>query len=160
MARCEFRGHSNRGRQQWGNEDYTWSAYSNIDDNIVQFCRKAMKQKNVSQDSMWIDPVYFDDKYFRWTEHFFSEVGIALYPKITNLREHFKKHNIKWPKNKQDWEKHRTLVWEIVHNDIDTNINKGVKPIYMIITAVRIPDKHNKGNYIEKIISIKKAKHL
>lgn len=137
MARCECEGFTNSGRPIWG----TWIT-EGIEDDIVKFCRKTFGKK---YRNMWIQPVYFDDKYFRYTDEFFAEVGVLLYPKISKLPK-------KTPENEFYY---RTLVWEIVHKDIDTNIKNGVEPISIIIKGVRYSDN---GKYIEKIKSVRRER--
>lgn len=155
MALCYYVGTSRRGSQQWGSDFSTWTATTNVEDEIVQYCRKAFGKR---YRDMWIDPLYFDDKYFRYTEKFFSEVGVQLYPKITNLSKELKRRGIEPPKTKDEWIKYRAIVWEIVHKDIAENINKGVKPVDVVVTGIRYSD--NRGNFKESIKSVKKVKRL
>lgn len=151
MAFCYYVGNSGRGNQQWG----CWTAGTNVEDGIVQYCRKAFGKR---YRDMWVDPLYFDDKYFRYTEEFFSEVGVRLYPKITNLSKELKRRGIEPPKTKDEWIKYRAIVWEIVHKDIAENINKGVKPVNIVVTGVRYSDNYD--NFKERIKSVRKVKSL
>lgn len=149
MSRCYYEGVSNRGNQFWGN----WVVQSNIEDSIVQFCRKAFKD---NYKDMWINPVFFDDKYFRFTECFFSEVGVELYPKITNVKKKLSEMGIIEPKTKVDWEEYSAVVWGIIQEDIEKNVRKGVKPICISVRGVRIPKGDGKS-YIEKYSGFKKV---
>lgn len=138
MSICTYGGLSRKGNQLWGK----WVCTSSVEDDIVQFCRKAFNKR---YRNMWIDPLYFDDKYFRWTGKFFREVGVDLYPKITKLPKRRKGQDT------LDW---RALVWETAHNDISTNISSGVNPIRVIVKGVRIPDSNVKDGYREKITDV------
>lgn len=131
MAHCYFNGISNSGNQKWGR----WILTCNIEDNIVKYCRNAFKNK---YRDMWINPVYFDDKYINFTDEFFSEVGVELYPKITNLQKELKSRGFD---PQEDWYNYKSIIWEIVHADIDENIRKGVKPVFLVINGVRYPSE-------------------
>lgn len=142
MALCFCNGVSRRGNQIWGS--WVLSDVRSIEDNIVKYCRKAFGDR---YRNMWIEPVYFDDKYIRYTDDFFSEVGVELYPKITNLSKALKECGIKPPKTKEEWEEYSGIVWEIVHSDINKNIAKGVRyskdddEFYEKIKSVSVVDK-------------------
>jgi hypothetical protein len=120
-------------------------------------CRKAFGK---NYKDMWIDPLYFDDKYFRYTEDFFSEVGVYLYPKITDLRKELARRSYSVPPkhDKVAWNEYRHIVWGIIHKDIQENINKGIEPIEVKVKGVRIPDDYD--DYIEKITKVERVKHL
>lgn len=156
MILC-YSGISNRGDTIYSNGEYDIvSEDSEVETNIVHFCRKAFKEK---YKSYWIDVVWFDDKYFNFTQSFYSEVQVDLYPKITNLRKAFKKAGIKYPTTKEEWEEHNGFVWEIVHKDIQMNIDNLVVPITVRVKGVRIPtdkkDDYGKTIYKEVIKSVK-----
>lgn len=166
MSKCYYNGISNRGNQKWGR--WIMNGIDSIEDNIVQYCRKAF---NKEYRDMWIDPIYFDDKYFRFTKDFFSEVGVYLYPKITNIRKELKRSGISVPKPlrkcknraerekvREEWNEYRSIIWKIIHDDIDKNIQKGIKPINIVITGVRYSTKDEK--FHEEIKSIKEVQNL
>lgn len=149
--------------------------YTNIEDELVQYCRKAFKGK---YQNMWIDPLYFDGKYLRHTTEFFSEVGTALYPKITNLRDELKRrgyHNLPKPLHqcktkeelervREEWEEYRSVVWDIIHTDIKKSKEKGVKPVFVVVSGIRYQDRKVKDNkkakYREKITSVQKVEKI
>lgn len=158
MAYCFYIGISNRGHEMWGNDDAFWTrldCVSTMEDSIVKHCRKAFGNR---YKDMWIDVVYFDDKYYRYTEDFFSEVGVMLYPKITNLKKELIRRGIKSPKTKEEWVDYRRVVYEIAHNDISINKERRVKPINIVVNGVRYSD--SKGNFHEKFKSVNKVKKL
>ena len=157
MALCFYQGKSNKGYPYWG----IWNRSGiSIEDNIIKHCRKAFGK---DYKSMWINPIYFDDKYFTHTEKFFSEVGIELYPKTVSISKELKRLGYKFPKPKtkaeleEQREEYKSIVWEIIHKDIDKSIRKGIKPINVTITGVRYKTK--KGIH-EKITSISVVKKL
>ena len=127
----------------------------NMEDNVVQYCRKAFGKR---YRNMWIEPVYIDDKYLDYTEDFFSEAGVCLYPKITNLKNELKRRGINPPKTKDEWENYRSIVWEIVHKDIETSKRNKVKPVNIVFKGVRYSDKN--GNFHERIKSVDRVKTL
>lgn len=146
-----------------------------VEDCIVQFCRDAFRKKKLYKN-MWILPIYYDDKYEKFTDTFFSEVGIELYPKITDLNKELKRRGItppKMPKNatredkikyKEEWDKYRAIVWDIVHNDIAKNRGLKVEPVKVVVKGVRILTKEIDSNgdnvVIEKIVGIDKVKNF
>ena len=161
MARCYHKNDYWDGEQVWGRHytDYR------IEDSIVQYCRKAFGRQ---YRNLWINPIYFDDKYFNFTHRFFSEVGVELYPKITNLQEEMKRCGMKVPKPlylckteeereevKMEWEEYSAFVWEIVHRDIDVNKEKGIKPVSVIVKGVRYPNYD--GDFDEEITDVRKV---
>lgn len=144
MAICVYKGVSRKGNPIWGE----WVCNNGIEDSIVQHCRRAFGDKYYN---MWIDPVYFDDKYFRWTEQFFGEVGVGLYPKLTKLPSRGEYAD------DSEW---RTAVWRIVRDDIHKSIYKGVKPKLMVIKGIRVPDRDIEGSYVEKITGLYRVRRF
>lgn len=138
------------------------------EDNIIQYCRKALGN---DYRNMWIDPVYFDDKYLRYTDEFFSEVGIRLYPKRTNIRLKLIELGVSAPKLlskcksqaekekvKAEWDKYRSLVWSIIHDDINFAKQHGVKPVNIIVKGVRFSTKNK--TFLEKITLVRKVEKI
>ena len=138
MSRCYYHGTSNRGNELWGNWVCTGT---NIEDAIVQFCRNAFQD---SWKQYWIDPLYFDDRYFRHTETFFNEVGVHLYPKLSPM-----------PKRKSGMSdtEYKSLIWNVAHRDIVAQSGK-VEPICIIVRGRRTSDDD------ERIISVKQVNRL
>lgn len=146
-----------------------------VEDSIVQFCRDAFRKKKLYKN-MWILPIYYDNKYEKFTDVFFSEVGIELYPKITDLNKELKRMGIippKMPKNatredkikyKEEWNNYRAIVWDIVHKDIAENRRSKVKPVRVVVKGVRILtekiDSNGHNIIIEKIVGINKVKQF
>lgn len=146
-----------------------------VEDCIVQFCRDAFRKKKLYKN-MWILPIYYDDKYERFTDVFFSEVGIELYPKITDLNKELKRRGITPPKMsknatredkikyKEEWDKYRAIVWDIVHKDIAENRRSKVKPVSVVVKGVRILtekiDSNGHNIVTEKIVGINKVKNF
>lgn len=125
--KCTFDRMTNRHNEVWGG----WIMQTNVEDSIVQMARFALQGK---YKNYWIDPIYFDDKYIRFRDDFFAEVGIALYPKITKAPAKSKGMSS---------EEYRALIWKTAHNDIALNDRHGVNPKYVIIKGVSIPaDKY------------------
>ena len=151
------------------------SAVDYVEDCIVQFCRDAFREKKLYKN-MWILPIYYDNKYEKFTDVFFSEVGIELYPKITDLNKELKKRGIippKMPKNatredkikyKEEWNNYRAIVWDIVHKDIVENRRSKVKPVRVVVKGVRILtekfDSNGHNIVTEKIVGINKVKNF
>ncbi len=152
MALCFLEGVSNEGNEIWGR--WVISNGCSIDDNIVQYCRKAFGKR---YKNLWIDPVCFDDKYFRYTKEFFAKVGVELYPKLTNLKAAFRQARISWPKSCEEWYDYRDFVWEIVQHDIDINKRKGVEPKCVMVSGVRF---YEDNKFKEKIISVREVSAL
>lgn len=94
----------------------------NIEDAVVQFCRTAFKGK---YRNLWIDVVRYDKRYLSFVDDFFPEVIVDLYPKLTNVTKELQRRGIEKPKNRLEWEKYKSFVWEIVHGDILKNQAKG-----------------------------------
>lgn len=153
MSYCFYNGVSRRGNQFWGS--WVLSDVRSIEDNIVKYCRKAFGK---NYKDMWIEPVYFDDKYIHYTEEFFSEVGVELYPKITNLSKALKERGVNPPKTKDEWERYNAVVWEIVHSDISKNIDNSIKPVCVVVKGVRYSKDDNE--FYEKIKSVKVVNKL
>lgn len=146
-----------------------------VEDCIVQFCRAAFREKKLYRN-MWILPIYYDNKYEKFTDVFFSEVGIELYPKITDLNKELKRRGIippKMPKNatredeikyKEERNNYRAIVWDIVHKDIVENRRSKVKPVRVVVKGVRILTKEinsiGDNVVIEKIVGINKVKNF
>jgi hypothetical protein len=149
--RCYYQGTSNRGNEKWGNEYKYWTT-SGVEDAIVQMCRRVFNGK---YKAYWIDPIYFDDKYFRYTEQSFAEVGIELYPRYTDLQKELRRRGID-TKN-IDKNRHSEIVWEIVHEDIRKAKNNGVKPVRIVVHTIRKPEF--KEDY-EILKSIRELKEL
>lgn len=135
---------------------------SDLDDNVVKFCRLAFEG---DYNDMWILPIYYGDKYYRYTDEFFSEVGVLLYPKLTNLAKELKRMGFTPPKkdDKEGWKEYRDVVWRIIHEDIDKNIERGVHPIRVVVKGVR----YSVGGYgrrtrvfEEEITSVKEVAYL
>ena len=152
MALCFYNGQSNRGNEWWG--DWLIRRNVNVKDNIVKYCRRAFKKQ---YKGMWINPIYFDDKYFGYSEEFFSEVGIELYPKLTDPLKELNKRGFNVPKTRDEWRRYKNFIWEIVQKDIQKNINKGVKPICVVVNGVHFCKN---GQFYDKIISVQQVDKL
>lgn len=148
MAICVYHGKSNRGLEKWGR----WQGCNHIEQKIVGFCRRAFKGY---YRNMWIAPIYFDDKYFRFTKDFYSEVGVELYPRRSDIPK----------KGSMGDDQYKALLWDIAHKDIWANINKGVESRNVVIRGVRILNTKeewgaNEKGVIERIKCIKEVKDL
>lgn len=137
MAICYYKRQSSIGEEIWGR----W-VHECLEHMIVSFCRRAFKHK---WRNMWIEVVYFDDKYFKHTDEFFSEVGVRLYPKITKIP--------KRPKH-YDTTAWRRYIYSVAHGDISKSIERGVAPTSVVVKGVRFTDKSKKGGFGEKITDI------
>lgn len=129
--KCYFLHYSNRGNEIWGDEkQYYWVV--DIEHTAVSFCRKVLKNKYRNK---WINIIYFDDKYLKYTNSFFSEICISLYPKYSKIpRDAYK--------------------WKVIHGDIERAIRNNVTPITLIIRGVRVQDNKILNKYTEKIIGV------
>ena len=122
--RCYYQGISSTRSQVWESAEKTWSCPGiSMECNIVHFCRKAFGDK---YKNMWIDPIYFDDKYTSKSDWVFSEVGVALYPKSPNIKPRDAFPN-------EDKAAYRLYLYELSHEDIERNIKLGATPIYVVV---------------------------
>lgn len=146
MALCFYSGINDVGMPVFGR----WVLNFNQEDYLVSFCKDALG--DIYSD-MWIDPEYFDDRYLKSTDKFYAEVGMTLYPRYTNLADVFAKAGIKYPKTKEDWDRHRDIVYGVIHRDI-TKSRKGNRyPIYIVV-------KGKKTKCTEKITSVQVVPRL
>ncbi|OUM62549.1 hypothetical protein PIROE2DRAFT_11130 [Piromyces sp. E2] len=131
---------------------------SSDEDKVVQFCRLIFEE---DYKNYWIDvdldEIEEDNRYV------FNYVSVDLYPKTIKLGQVLRKMGIKIPKMKkytkplkpsredysieEYWEqlneysrkmqnfkeKYREQVYKIIHQDIDKQKRKGVKPISIVI---------------------------
>lgn len=155
MSHCYYDGKSRRGNEIWSDSNGRGWVVDNMYDSIVQYCRKAFGS---NYKNMWINPVYFDDKYFRHTEDFFSEVGVELYPKLTNVRNALKEAGLSNCSNTS--EAVRAFIHDLAESDIAQNIERGVKPVCVIVTGVRYSDPNKKGEFVEKFTGVRKVRKL
>ena len=142
--KCFYQYTSRRGNEVWGN---LVMSNINIQDNIIKFCRSAFGKR---YKNMWIYPVYFDDKYFKYTDKFFSEVGVLLLPKISNVKSEMKRVGIKSSKDSRA----DALIYFLAKKDLDENEKRNVKPKAIVVKGLRFADKSKKNKYINKIISV------
>ena len=67
-------------------------------------------------------------------------------------------------KYREEWDKYRTIVWDIVHKDIAENRRSKVKPVRVVVKGVRILtekiDSNGHNIVIEKIVGINKVKQF
>ena len=152
MAYCTFMGRCVDGSDVWGD----WMCSDKMSDELVKFCKDALGDK---YRDMWVYPVYFDDAYIQYTEQFFSEVGVILYPRRTSFKEYFETHNITMPTSDEEWAEYRAIAYNIVYSDLFENELEGVSPIYIIIRGERIKKK-GEHEAIEKIRSVERVKEL
>lgn len=155
MAHYYYNRTTNRGNEEWSNSRGRCWITDNASDAIIQYCRKAFGRK---YKDMWIDPLYFDDRYFRYTESFFSEVGVKLYPKLTNVKDALNKAGLS--KHNSNSDAVRAFIRSLAEGDIDQNIKTGVKPICIIVTGVRYTDPKRKSEFIEKFTGVKRVQRL
>lgn len=138
--RCTYQGKSNKGNDKWGNWIFP---RMNIHTDVIRFCRRSFKNK---YKDYWIGVVYFDDKYIRYTEDFFAEVGVELYPKI---------HKVVTPLEGEDM---YAATCRVANEDISISIDKDVVPICIKVTGVRYSDAS--GKFHEVIKSVRRVKSL
>lgn len=147
MAICRYERTSSCG-EVWGD----WTLSTGIEDAIVKFCRRAFKSK---YRGMWIVPIYFDDKYIQHTEKFFSEVGVHLYPRRTDIRAALKEHGIPIPHTDAGWSEVSEFVWRVINSDIDACEREGVEPVGVVVSGLRY--WHNRGFRAEVIKGFKEV---
>ena len=63
MAHYYYNRTTNRGNEEWSNSRGRCWITDNASDAIIQYCRKAFGRK---YKDMWIDPLYFDDRSFKF----------------------------------------------------------------------------------------------
>lgn len=155
MSHCYYDRVSRGGNEIWSDSNGHGWTVDNVYDSIIQYCRKAFRG---NYKNMWVNPVYFDDKYFSHTESFFSEVGVMLYPKLTNVRNALKEAGLSNYSNTS--EEVRAFIHNLAESDIAQNIERDVKPVYVIVTGIRYSDPNKKGEFIEKFTGVRKVRKL
>ena len=137
MARCYYGGPCIGAGEHWG----SLVVKTNITDSMVQFCRHAFEGR---WKRFWIEPVYFDDLYFKHTDRFFREVGVNLYRQLSDR-----------PKRQAGLsvEKYRELIWQTAINDIAKQRGE-VVPLHVIVQGTRHSDDS------ERIVSVRVVQKL
>lgn len=156
MAKAVFCGITPDGNEKWG----TWTVENNIVQNIIDFCRYSFVSK---YKDMWIYPIYFDDRYFKDTQEFFKEVGVVLYPRLTNIEEYFKNIGYTGEVTIRLMREHSEEMRKIAHADLKKNEKLGTKPIYVVIKGKRTKrfwGVREYNEYTEVIRSIKEVSGL
>ena len=156
MAIAKFKGVTPDGKEVWGN----WEVEVGMKAKLIDFCRNAFLSK---YKNMWIYPVYFDDKYFVDTKSFFKEVGVVLYPRITDLDWYFKDLGCEEGATIENMRKHRAEMDRLALKDLKRNDRIGTAPIYVVVKGNRRKRIFNcvvKNEYSETIKEIKEVKQF
>ncbi len=161
--RCIFGGYEGPGTEVWG--PYTCRKLY-IEHDLVSFCRKAFKKCGQDQlNRYWVFPGYFDDTYYLYNHRFFKEIGAVLFPRLSKTPN---KGIFIDSTGFFDRMSYRDAVWEAAHNDFDEHMRRGTKPIFVVVRAVRIPDKEHAAKWgitkycpiEEKILSVTQVEKL
>lgn len=154
MAIAKFKGVTPDGKEVWGD----WEVEVGMKAKLIDFCRNAFLSK---YKNMWIYPVYFDDKYFGDTKSFFKEVGVVLYPRITDLNKYFKDIGCEEGATIANMRKYRNEMDRLALKDLKHNGKLGTAPIYVVIKGKRVKRIFNcvvENEYSETIEVIKEVK--
>lgn len=142
-----------------------------VEDAIVNFCRRAFKNK---YGDMWILPIYYDNKYINLTHSTFAEVGVELYPKVSNLYNKLGTLAIKKKDeevmNKASvrgrWAAYKEEIHNIIHNDIIECRLQGIKPINAVVngivytSALSSATVKSGSDVVEKVLRYKIVTHF